>query len=274
MNNTIRIFPIVVLYREQLHNASTYQTLLKDERIEQFMVCDNSPLDFEVNDEAFDSRAIYVRNLNNLGLSYCYNQAAHYAKETGYSHLLILDQDTYFPPTALNHYFQIQSWIPVAAPCLSSRQQAFSPVDVSGWNLRGTSLEPGIYSLRKFSPVNSGLCVQLTAFFQAGGYDESVYLDYADFVFVHRLSQIVPTFQLLAFTAQQDFSNHNPSSQQLIQRLRHYLHSAAQIKSKQGISSLKILYQTLRHTTAISLRTGSLTPFVAYLLHFILKRNP
>lgn len=274
MPSSLRLLPVIVLYRQQLHTTTTYQTLLKVAAFEQFMVYDNSPADFEVDSTTLDQRAIYVRNSYNRGLSSCYNLAAHYAQSEGFTHLLLLDQDTTFPPGALQHYFHLPATTFVAAPCLTSDTLPFSPVDIRGWNLRAAKLPSRLHSLHQYSPVNSGLCVQVETFFRAGGYDESVYLDYADFVFVRRLAHVTSHFLLLPFTAEQNFSNSCPSSRQLQYRLKHYLHSAAHVRSPHLSDCLKLIYQTLRHTASIGLRTRSFSPFAAYLRHFILKRKP
>lgn len=266
------IFPVIVLYRTHLREAQTYRSLLCNDSFTHFMIYDNSPEDHIVDTRLLDRRAVYVRDTKNSGLSHAYNYAGAYARQEGYTHLLILDQDTTFPPHAAEVYQNIASTCPLSAPSLHiGEKRPFSPVDVKGWTLKGVCLPPGEYPLTRFSPVNSGICVRLDLFNQAGGYDENVKLDYADFVFSRRLSPYHSVFRLLPFVAHQDFSDNVTDTVQLLRRLRLYLNSATNIRTTSFMEKAKIVYQTFRHTLSIGFRTRSLSPLTSYVRHFILK---
>lgn len=252
------IFPVIVLFRTQLHDCPSYLTLLKNSEVGQFMVYDNSPADYPVDINHLDSRAIYHRDTNNSGLSKAYNTAARYAAEKGYERILILDQDTTFPQNALDVYLQGDPSIPIWAPIMISGEGTpFSPVRIDGFNLKVPPAHPGQYSLYQLNPVNSGMCIQIESFWKANGYNEKVKLDYADFEFCKRLRQHCPSFQLLPLVAHQDFSNDNPDASALIFRHRLYLESAIHCQHTSFIEKLRHHYQVSKHTLALFLKTRS-----------------
>ena len=271
--STEHILPIIVLYRAHLHECPSYLTFLKNSLIQEFMVYDNSPKDFHVDTTSLDTRAVYQRDIHNGGLSKAYNTAAKYAEEKGYERILLLDQDSTVPPNALDSYLQADPSSPLWAPMMISGENTpFSPVCVNCFNLKARPTPPGYHALSVLNPVNSGMCIQIKAFVQAGGYNEKVKLDYADFEFCKRLRRYFPTFQLLPLTVQQDFSNDNPSPSALIFRHRLYLESAAECQHTTCLEWLRHQYQICKHTIALTIKTRSFRTISQYFRFFIFSR--
>lgn len=75
------IFPIIVIYKVQLDESISYQSLVRPNQFAEFLVYDNSPASYQQNEAALPAGAIYVRNTNNGGLSEAYNQGAEIARE-------------------------------------------------------------------------------------------------------------------------------------------------------------------------------------------------
>lgn len=254
--SSLSLLPVVVLYRCRWEDARVARTLLHHYS-EAIFVGDNSPVTFDSHETQLPSNIHYHRFPHNPGLSHLYNLAAQYAAQHGYSHLLLLDQDTQFPPDALQYYLNLPPTTIVAAPTLRTTHGAFSPATIDTWNIRAVTLSAGEHSLFQFAPVNSGLCVRVADFLAVGGYNERVALDFADFQFIRRLRQQHPSFVLLPFSATQDFSNDCTTAEQLLPRFRLYLKSARHCQFASRKARWQHHYQVLRHSLSLTLRTHS-----------------
>lgn len=266
MNDFRHIFPIIVLYRCQLSEACTYQSLLKDAPIRAFMVYDNSPQDFI--QEEMPPNAVYIRDYSNKGISVAYNHAARYAQANNYSRILVLDQDTTFAPDALQAYAQADRNIPLWAPSvISTSGMPLSPACIDHLRMKAENLEYGVYSLNHYFPINSGMCISLDYFVKAGGYDENVQLDFSDFQFLRKLRREHPQFQLLPTKALQDFSNENKDLKSQKERYRRYLKDARQCKICDRKERIQHKYSVLLHTLSLSWRFHSAAFLGMYFSH-------
>lgn len=184
-----KILFVIVLYKCKLEECHTYQTLLKDiESSEDLFVYDNSPMaqntDIKVGQ--------YIHNTNNSGLSVAYNRAAAYARENGYNWILLLDQDTTFPQGALYEYRNAIVLYPNM--CLIAPQHMIlDNTFISPTYYKYKRSEPqkkvltGIVNFQDACPINSGMLVNVEAFFEAGGYDNNICLDFSDVRFIEKL---------------------------------------------------------------------------------------
>lgn len=267
---TLSLLPVVVIYRCRWQDTRSIQSLLTDYS-GTIYIGDNSPADFEVDTQSLPEQLVYQRATDNPGLSHHYNTAARYAATHGYTHLLLLDQDTLFPPHALEQYLQISESTIVAAPSLTTHTGAFSPATIDTWSIKAAYLTAGEHSLFDYAPVNSGLCVRVEDFLAVGGYNEKVALDFADFQFIRRIRQRTTHFTLLPLTAQQDFSNHQTRTEVLLPRYRLYLKSARHCEFDITKAKWQHHYQVLRHTLALSLRTRSLRFLTTLFTHYLFQ---
>ena len=102
-----------------------------------------------------------------------YNYAAGFAKEKGtLNWLLFLDQDTSLPQHILLQYQNSMAANPqlhLFVPILTLQNNIiFSPCRYlfkRGFPLK--KIVPGIYTFKKYSPVNSGMLVHLQSFFRS-----------------------------------------------------------------------------------------------------------
>ena len=69
------------------------------------MVYDNSLLDYQSH-EKLGGNIIYIHDRRNSGVSKAYNIASDYAIKNGYNWILLLDQDTFFPPGSIEKYIE------------------------------------------------------------------------------------------------------------------------------------------------------------------------
>ena len=268
------IFPVIVIYKCKLREARSYQTLLVSGNFPTFMVYDNSPAGYFCTPEALPSGAVYVRDEGNGGLSRAYNRAADYAASHGFTRLLLLDQDTCFPSEASQVYASADEDVPLWAPQVRTTSGAdFSPCYVKGWGVKGVALSPGIYDLYQYQGINSGLCIALKHFRAAGGYNDAVRLDFADFQFQNRLRRIDSRILVLPFVAVHDFSNDQREAAVLFTRFLLYLESASHCTFDGLREKLAHHFSVCKHTLALSWRTRDMRFIAKWFTHFLLKKS-
>lgn len=200
-----QILTIIVLYHCKLENSRTYRTLRPSST--DLLIFDNSENKQDISHIA--KNAVYVFNGGNLGLSKCYNMAAKYAEENGYDWLLFLDQDTDFSEISISDYQKaiLEGTCDMIAPLVKAGEFIMSPMNFKH-NFARLSKKTfqGIEDVNNISIINSGMCVSLNAFYNVGGYNENVFLDYSDHEFVRRFKKKYSSVYILPQKAYQDFS--------------------------------------------------------------------
>ncbi len=252
----------VVLYRKTLLESEVYKTLLRDnvQHIDCLLVFDNSPEKRTVEMSLPHGEFHYISNMKNLGLSENYNAAAQFAVEHDYDWILLLDEDTTFPPEALLKYKaaieehpQIQLFVPthrIANGKLLSPSRPFKGL------LK--DLPSGIYPLRKLDVINSGLMVAAEDFLAVGGYKPEVNLDFSDYQFIERLRSRCREMAVLNFECLQDFSNDETNKEKLLCRFELYCRNAAHFEAYTLRSRWNVNILIAKHTLAIGLRCRKL----------------
>lgn len=267
-----KIFPIIVLYKCTLAEARSYVSLLKNaDGLESFMLYDNSPASYTQNIDNLPSNAIYVRDTSNSGLAKAYNAGAQKALELGYTHLLVLDQDTFFPKGAWEAYNENLDFNGVVAPqMVTDKGVPFSP---SKWLQNAELLTAGDYSLYQYCVANSGICVPLTVFNDVGGYDLKVYLDYSDRQFLRRVRVKYPNIRLMKVIAQQDFSGDCRDYKKLLPRFILYLDSVRNFTTEGLIDCVGHSFLVFKHSVALTLRTHNPIFLKKFFTIFVLNRK-
>lgn len=215
---TSEILIIVVIYNCKIELSESLQSLSRsielnaNEKVD-CLIYDNSS---ERQDYIPLFRSInilhYEHDQSNGGVSRAYNFGANYARELGKKWLLLVDQDTSFPEKA---YGIIDSVVCeqngfLYAPVLMSANSSiiFSPSKLILKRGFPVKVAPtGVISLKRFSPINSGLVISLELFSKAGGYNERIKLDFSDFEFIDRLTNETETLFVLPFVAFHDLSS-------------------------------------------------------------------
>ncbi len=270
----------MVLYKEQLSSTLTWKTLLADcvqsDRVSLY-VHDNSPFSQTVSTPMC---VRYHHDAENSGLSVAYNQAARYAHENGYEWMLLLDQDTTFPVGALDAYLDAmdargeQARVFVPQLVYQQARNPFSPVRMSScMYAQGIFLDEGFHAWGRYSVVNSGLCVHTSVFRDAGGYNEKVRLDFADFQFVERLRRVTSGFYQIGIVVEQAFSNDERLVESLLGRYRLYVESAYYCEKSSFGKHLGFFYVVLRHTLALTVRTKSLSFLSVFIKEYCLRNR-
>lgn len=236
------------------------------------MVYDNSPADYVQG--PMPEGSVYVRDTDNHGLSCAYNCAARYAGQHGYSRVLLLDQDTVFPDNAVEAYASASPDISLWVPSVQTKNDApLSPARPGFASMKAELLSPGMYSLYDYWPINSGMCVALSAFREAGGYDERVRLDFSDFQFLRRLRKVDDKFCVIPCRAIQDFSADVTDINKIMVRLAFYIEGASRCTFDTRTEKRRHGREVFRHVLSVALRTRRLSCLTLYFKKYLFASN-
>ena len=224
---------IIVLYNMELSESDSFKSLIANNNISNDLhlyIYDNSKELQNIDDyKSIDIH--YQHDPLNSGISKAYNEGAKYAKQKNRNWILILDQDTILPSNWAEVYYNSvlnNNEIKLFAPILLlDNNKIFSPCKYKmkrGFHL--DEIEEGIQSLKEVSPVNSGMLILIEEFFNVGGYNEKVKLDFSDFQFIERFRENNDFFYVLDLICYQDFSNDNPSMKSQLKRYEYYCEGA------------------------------------------------
>jgi len=250
---------IIVTYNTALEDCESFQAVLHMRREHTklaIFVHDNSKEPQEI--EHYEGLSIsYVHDPQNPGVSKAYNVGAAYAKKNKKKWVLLLDQDTTLPATILDSYQKTIATHPdikLVVPILVLGDgKIFSPCRYKfkrGFHLQ--EIAEGIHSLQHISPVNSGMLIDTTAFFEVGGYNEKVKLDFGDFQFVERFRKHYEDFYVMDIQCQQDFSNDEVAYDSQLTRFKYYCDGARHIEKD-------TLWDSIQYTSIVLIRGLMLT---------------
>jgi glycosyltransferase involved in cell wall biosynthesis len=219
----------------------------------------------------------YIHCSENKGLSFAYNQGANYARKNNIDWIVLLDQDTAFSEDficRLNEAIELHSNIKLFAPIIRlNKDRPFSPTRYKhkrGYNLK---LKSGLYSLFRYSPVNSGMVVNTISYFESGGYNPLIKLDFSDYQFIERFRKIEGMFYLLNTVAIQDFSNNEKDIDKLIIRFKIYCECARKCERKNIFDSLEYFYSVLRHTIGLLIKTRKIIFLYVFFTNYLIKKS-
>ena len=210
-------------------------------------------------------RTHYVHDASNPGVGAAYNAGADRAEALGKRWLLLLDQDTLFPPDALDAYVEAVRHHPgceLFAPVLMSGGTACSPCRVvhgRGRPAPAAALVPGPHPLGGLHVLNSGLLVRTDLFRRAGGYDPEFRLDFSDFAFLHRVAHETDTVCVVDAALRHSLSSGETDPGRLLRRFGVYCEGA---RAYSRLTGDPLVYATVAARTArLVWQTRSLAPF-------------
>ena len=125
-----------------------------------------------------------VRQAKNIGLGAAYNLAAHWAREQGATHLLLLDQDSVPAPgmvAALMEGFKQPGPVAAAGPLWRDSRTGEDGffVRLARWGARKYKPAPGEIVPVDFL-ISSGSLISLAALADIGPFDESLFIEHVD----------------------------------------------------------------------------------------------
>lgn len=218
---------------------------------------------------------IYVHFPNNPGLSYAYNYACEYAANKGYNWILISDQDTIFPENyyliyeaAVKNNPQIKLFCPKV---IIPNGKYLSPVPLRHFFPRFEhSVPTGIINISNFAIINTGLLINVKAYQEIGGYNNKVWLDYADFQFIERFNKYYSEGYVIDITLTQSFSNEVENIIDKINRFKKFCSSIKHYESSSYKNKIFIHLAVLKRTLSLCSQSKSLIPFRIFFKNYIL----
>jgi GT2 family glycosyltransferase len=256
----MKLLICIVFYNQKVGDSNAYRSLLAQDITicPQFYLFDNSP---ESTLHPITPNIYYTHNPNNPGLSVAFNHAAKYALENDFEWILLSDQDTRFSTDFLKKMQQATLQYPsvsLFAPIVKFFNNThFSPCkfrNMVSRLLRNMSV--GMNSLHDTMPINSGLLIKTNRFYEAGGYDESLRVDFCDYAFLNKVKRIDDKYVLVDSVAIQSFSNEEKDKEKLLSRFRIYITDAKNYSCDTYKEKIGLFYSVLKHTIALTLRTN------------------
>lgn len=267
------ILIVIVLYKCKLNESKTYNSLIGGRTDVNIFIYDNSPYSQEIH----QSNVIYQHDPNNRGLSYAYNTAAKYAQNHKCKWILILDQDTTFENDALSKYIEAITKYPsisLFAPIHKiSNGKYISPTKYFHRTSKPSDSVPkGIIPLLPYAPINSGMLIRLETFWQAGGYENSVWLDFSDIQFIEKIRKVIDSFYVIDTTCIQDFSVLNSDIEKQKRRFQIFCQCARACKHESIKDHIDYLYVTVKRCISLVIKNKSLS-FISIYLNNYFKSN-
>ncbi len=188
----IRIFAVIVLYRQAASDSATLRTLLAsaegitpDRIVLKVLLYDNTP-GAESGPALPQEFVLYRAARKNRGLAGAYNDALRMAEEGGYEWLLTLDQDTELPLNYLSVMAELaaECWsdpsIAAIVPHLVDRDRLLSPVRVLFCTHRPLPLHAEGVQVGEVQALNSAALLRTSALREIGGFHSLFWLNYLD----------------------------------------------------------------------------------------------
>lgn len=256
---------IIVLYKCNLSESNSYLTiiksLIKSQKTGTLFVFDNSP-DSQIIKNDYPqiwNNIEYVHCPENSGLGIAYNQGAQYAFEHGFRWIMLLDQDTKFEELIIekiDETIQSNSNIFLITPMIRLENGIyFSPTRYKHKRGYKANLKSGVFSLFRYSPVNSGMVINVDGFIKSGGYNPEIKLDFSDFQFIERFRKFYGSFYLIDSIAIQNFSNDEKDIVKLKARFRIYCECAKKCNKLNLIDHVEYFYSVFRHAIGLIIKT-------------------
>ncbi len=238
---------VIVVYRQPVPKSAAWTSLeseIANLRCKtNLLIYDNSP-EPQVAPDSTLVHIYYHHNPSNAGVSAAYNFANRLSLHEGNRWLLLLDQDTQLSRGSLLQYHKAFNDHPdsvIFAPILRDKKGIVSPFTFRlGGGVRVKSARSGVISLKKYKAINSGLLINSDAFQRAGGYEDSLRLDFSDLAFLRKFQTVDEKLMIVNTVLQHNFSGSvRQEYQKTLDRFKIYC-EAAELMG--GITGHKILF--------------------------------
>lgn len=273
-----KILAIVVVYNKTIIQSDSIMSLNNDlMQLEQKLdvyIYDNSLAPTDLPELERINFVCYNHDSSNAGVSRAYNEGVKYASSIGKEWVLLLDQDTKFEKGAIECYIQsLEAYPEIKLFCpliLLENSIIFSPFRRKlkrGVSLRHVNFVK--YDLKKFSPVNSGMLINIGSFIECGGYNDAVKLDFSDLEFIERFSKKNGSFLLIRTKAIQDFSNNETNVDSLNRRFLFFCQGARNCEKRTLLDKIEYLIVVFVRATMLTIRTKKIVFYRTFLNEYL-----
>lgn len=271
------ILPIIVLFKRNLEDSESINSLLNSNdknEIKELFVYNNSPEVVDVPDSYRGIPVHFINDYKNSGVSKAYNEGIKYAKSMHYTYVLLLDQDTTLPEKTLNTYIKYareNKTINLFCPVLKTSSGAIcSPLRYKlhrGFPVK--EITEGEYPLNDFSPINSGMLINVDAAIECGGYNEDVFLDFSDFQFIERFKTANNRFYVIPLILEQDFSGDETDTNKLLIRFAIYCRCAKRCVRENINDDAVYFFMVLARAMKLIIKTKSFAFIFSFYKNYI-----
>jgi GT2 family glycosyltransferase len=277
----MNLFIVIVLYNQKIADSASFKSLLLSlESVSihpSLLLYDNSAVPqpvFNVPNIA----VTYHHNPQNGGVGEAYNYAAKKALEQRTEWLMLLDQDTVIDQlffqklvAAINNNIDLKLLAPIVKS--NAREDyVISPCRLFLYRgFREKNVRAGIQSFKNRIIINSGAVINVAAFFEAGGYNPAIKLDFSDTEFFYRFSKLHRQFFLLDSTFTHDLSVATSNKESLLLRHNYYVAGASHFARTWG-QYISLLIVTFHRSLVLSWRFKNIS-FMKVLVENFKWRN-
>lgn len=268
MINEHEILFVIATYKDKYFECESYKSLVESfnnfekNSILNIYVADNTNVANWVVDRPNLSENIninYHHFPTNPGLPFVYNKGAQFANDNNFKWIVFLDQDTKLPNNFYQNYLSVDQNEVLYCPLVISNSKLMSPSAYKFYrssiiDLPSTSSIP----LSGHSCINSGLLVNTEFFMKINGYNDHLFLDFADHDFIEKVQQYgIKNLGIIYVTLQQDFSSNTHNKLQAIGRYRTFVKDLLNFKKNR--SKVKIFFCVdLPHVLKLTIQHRSL----------------
>lgn len=265
MNNFLeQVLVVLVIYETNIAESVAYRSLTQALTVARssttLFIYDNSSLLQQPPRHGLWS-VHYFHDPSNPGVSKAYNEGFRLAMKKNMKWLLLVDQDTFFPPNSFDEYFRVALKHSIVVPTLRDKLGIVSPLKFYfGGGQREKSFEnKPVLKLSDFLFHNSGLLISTEAFEKAGGYDENLPLDFSDFAFVYRLRHHHQEFAIADFSCAHRLATSEVTSlDKRLVRFESYFFSAKYFKKTYVPSEQLLMLRVFLRGLKFCLQYGTL----------------
>lgn len=122
----------------------------------------------------------------------------------------------------------------------------------------------------KYAIINSGLLINIDAFYKVGGYSEYVFLDFSDFQFIEKFGQHFDKVYVSRSICYQEFSNEIIDSKTKLKRFSLFCKSLKNFKCRSVFYKYLLHMTVFKRTISLCLEYRKLSPFKIMISEYIL----
>lgn len=267
LNEKSKLLFGIVTYHERFWECISYQSLYqsyqqnnKGECLQVFIFDNTDEKDWILENPNLQTgvETHYQHDSLNPGISYAYNSIAQYAEIKAIPWIVFLDQDTELPLDFYCKYVEMvtaRNDFKIAAPKIYANNGLLSPakfIDYRSYSL--PEIKEDSIGFSKVSCINSGLLISTKFYFQCGGYNRNLRLDFCDHDFIERVSKNTHQLGIIPVKLWQNFSAETNSKSQALSRYKLFFRDMKiyRLNKNKILFFLKvdmphILKETIRH---------------------------
>lgn len=265
MKQSSQITSCILIYNVECSKCPTFTTIYNQIDIKKLLIFDNS-----TNEEIlYKNSSFYKENKikyycfnENVGLAKAFNTLLKVDITTNW--ITFFDQDSTIPDNffeKLENSILENSAANLHAPMVLSGTYMMSPrkfrYNIVGKKIK--NLNEGVYE--NITVVNSGMTINTEIFYQLGGYNEKIFLDYLDHDLVSRYLKLNEKIAIFPSEITQMFSSHTEISEDIDTiRLKIFARDILEYGQSRGvIQSIYVRILILKRILKLSLKYKKLS---------------